>query len=1191
MRGKANALVSSLLFFLCAAVALPITVTNLSKVTPQQLAQLLAGPGVTVSNVTFTGATVAGGTFSGGLADGLGIDSGVMLSSGDLAEGIGPNDDDGAGVCHERPGDPDLNAILGENGFTEDAAVLEFDFVPATSTVSFRYVFASEEYNEFVNSINDIFAFFIDGQNVALIPGTMTPVSIDTVNLQVNSSFYRNNDPSDFKFPPFGTQFDGFTTVLTAMQTLTPNTTHHIKLVIADNSDCVLDSAVFLQAGSFVGQPTLTVSKSAPPTVASGSTLTYTITYGNSGSQNATNVVIRDTVPTGTTFVSATNGGTLSGGVVTWNVGTVNAGVTGQTVSFTVQVNATSGSVTNSSYTIEATGISPVTGSPVTTTITGGGCPTITLSPPTLPNGAEGAFYSQTITASGGTGTYFFSVTGGALPPGLSLSSGGVLSGIPTSGGTFSFIVRATDSSECSGSQGYTVIISSESSGCPTITLSPTTLTNGSPGVPYSATIRASGGSAPHTFTLLSGALPPGLTLSSGGSLSGTPTETGTFSFRIRARDANGCLGSRTYTVTIGCTSVTLSPATLSAAAAGTAYSQALTASGGQGPYTFTVTAGVPPAGISLLPNGVLSGTPTATGSFSFTVRASDPTGCTGTRDYTLQVCPVLTVTPATLPSATVGTSYSQALALGGASPPSTFAVTAGALPPGIALSGSGVLSGTPSSAGSFSFTVTATDAGGCTGVRSYSLTVCPVVTVTPALLPSGAVGSAYSQTLLAVGGTGPYAFTASGSLPPGVALSAGGALSGTPTQSGAFAFTVTATDVNGCAGRTTYSLGVTDAPPTITALRLSPGAGEGFTLSVMGTGFAAGSTIFVNGTPYTATFVSPTLVTVALPPSAIPPGGTITVTVTNPGPTGATSNPASLTFCTAPGAPVNPRIAPLGNPTGPLTATDFLVVSWSAPATGPAPASYEFRINGGPYMSAAATSAIVDPRGSNDPITLFVRARCSDSVTGPEASSQTYSLAPPVANFTFTAARVGVPVTFTDTSSPQATSWLWIFDDGATSTLQSPTHTFTTAGTHRVALIASNGSGTSQVIKDVPVSAATSSGGAVTSSVRPFGTADGERWTLRDIAVSAGAPLWLEVTAAGPGEAVVYLRFLDAGNRLVLERRLSVPGEGRAVNDVAAYGLTGLYTLELVSVQPIEAAIRRSLDFGIKRSKPDDTP
>ena len=127
--------------------------------------------------------------------------------------------------------------------------------------------------------------------------------------------------------------------------------------------------------------PGLTISKSAPPTVSPGSNLTYTITYGNTGGANATSVVIRDPVPAGTTFVSATAGGTNVAGVVTWNIGTVNAGVTGQTVSFTVNVTATSGSVDNVNYTIEGTGIAPIPGPPVFTQLGGVG-PTAT---PTLP--------------------------------------------------------------------------------------------------------------------------------------------------------------------------------------------------------------------------------------------------------------------------------------------------------------------------------------------------------------------------------------------------------------------------------------------------------------------------------------------------------------------------------------------------------------------------------------------------------------------------------------------------------------------------------------------------------------------------------------------------------------------------------------------------------------------------------------
>nr|MDQ5873350.1 PKD domain-containing protein [Acidobacteriota bacterium] len=268
---------------------------------------------------------------------------------------------------------------------------------------------------------------------------------------------------------------------------------------------------------------------------------------------------------------------------------------------------------------------------------------------------------------------------------------------------------------------------------------------------------------------------------------------------------------------------------------------------------------------------------------------------------------------------------------------------------------------------------------------------------------------------------------------------------------------------------------------------------------------------------------------------------------------------------------------------------TDYLVVSWQAPATGPPPSSYEFRINGGSYTSVAGTSAVVDPRGNNDPITLHVRARCNESVTGPEVASVTYSLAPPVADFTFSAApRVGSPVTFTDTSSPQATSWLWIFDDGGTSTLQSPTHTFSTAGTHRVALIATNGSGSSQRIRDVPVSAAAAGGGAVTSSTSTFETSDGQRWRLSHVPVSGTGSVWLQIASEPGEETIVYLRFLDSDDRQILERRLAIGDGETAVNDVAAYGLDGVYTLELVSSRPIEATLRRPLDLGIKRSKPE---
>jgi cysteine-rich repeat protein len=227
-----------------------VTTTDLNTLTPQQLVQQLVGSGVSVSNVTYTGANNASGSFSGAAADGISIDSGVILTSGDVANAQGPNTNDGLTTNNSQPGDSDLNALI--SGTTFDASVLEFDFVPTDSSLVFSYVFGSEEYNEFVGQINDVFAFFLDGVNIALIPGTSTPVAVNNINNSTNPSFYNDNDPSDLGTPtPFNIQYDGFTTVLTAQATVTPGNTHHIKLVIADTSDSILDSAVFIQAGSF----------------------------------------------------------------------------------------------------------------------------------------------------------------------------------------------------------------------------------------------------------------------------------------------------------------------------------------------------------------------------------------------------------------------------------------------------------------------------------------------------------------------------------------------------------------------------------------------------------------------------------------------------------------------------------------------------------------------------------------------------------------------------------------------------------------------------------------------------------------------------------------------------------------------------------------------------------------------------
>ena len=229
--------------------------TDLTSITPTQLVNTLLGSGGTASNITFKGANVAGGLFSGGIAAGIGIDSGIMLSSGNISFAKGPNNSTGKSASNGSIGDTDLNAIVTPD-ITNDAAVLEFDFIPTASTVSFSYVFASEEYPEYVNQFNDVFAFFVNGKNIALIPGTTTPVSIDNVNGGVNSPFFVPNYGTTFD-----TQFDGFTTVLSASVTgLVTGVAARFKLAIADTRDFVLDSAVFIQAASLGNSTLVTVT-------------------------------------------------------------------------------------------------------------------------------------------------------------------------------------------------------------------------------------------------------------------------------------------------------------------------------------------------------------------------------------------------------------------------------------------------------------------------------------------------------------------------------------------------------------------------------------------------------------------------------------------------------------------------------------------------------------------------------------------------------------------------------------------------------------------------------------------------------------------------------------------------------------------------------------------------------------------
>jgi uncharacterized protein (DUF2141 family) len=214
--------------------------------TAADLASTIAGQGVTISNVTLQGNAAQAGTFSGGLSAGIGIDRGVILSTGDIASAVGPNVSDSTSTDWSGAGDSQLDAIVAPFT-TNDAAVLQFDFVPSASVFTVRYVFASEEYLEFVNSeFNDVFAFYLNASNVALLPGTSTAITVNSVNDSTNSAYYRDNG-----LPSYNIEFDGFTVVLTATAKVNPGQQYHFKFAIADTSDGILDAAVFIEAGSF----------------------------------------------------------------------------------------------------------------------------------------------------------------------------------------------------------------------------------------------------------------------------------------------------------------------------------------------------------------------------------------------------------------------------------------------------------------------------------------------------------------------------------------------------------------------------------------------------------------------------------------------------------------------------------------------------------------------------------------------------------------------------------------------------------------------------------------------------------------------------------------------------------------------------------------------------------------------------
>lgn len=263
------------------------------------------------------------------------------------------------------------------------------------------------------------------------------------------------------------------------------------------------------------------------------------------------------------------------------------------------------------------------------------------------------------------------------------------------------------------------------------ITLSPDALPNASEDTSYDETITAIGGLWDFAFAIVSGALPSGLELHENGTLAGAPTETGDFSFTLEARNERGHSRTKSYTLTVeAAPEIAVGPASLPGGTAGTPYEEVtFTAEGGKAPYSFAMTAGALPEGLSLDASGELYGTPTEAGSFTFTVTAIDANDFTGEREYTLTVdAPEIVVTVPGLPSGKINADYGPVrISASGGAEPYAFDLASGQLPEGMTLAGDGTLSGTPTEAGEFAFTVRATDRYGFEGVASTILTIDPL--------------------------------------------------------------------------------------------------------------------------------------------------------------------------------------------------------------------------------------------------------------------------------------------------------------------------------------------------------------------------------------------------------------------------------------------------------------------------------
>jgi uncharacterized repeat protein (TIGR01451 family) len=625
--------------------------------------------------------------------------------------------------------------------------------------------------------------------------------------------------------------------------------------------------------------PLLAVSQTSyAATTSIGSPVTYTVTASSSGVAEHSPVTVTETLPAGIVPVSASGSGWVCGAPIGQQISCTNS--TNPFTSGTITVNGVvnSGSVSSALIQTSTAVISSGDGGPASSlSATAGTVPLppilSVIGPITPTNGPAGGNNAVTIAGLNlggataieiGTAAQFTAGT----PTTVVVCSGGLPAGCFTIDVTGTSISIPSMPPHLAGAvQVKVVSLGIADIGTYTYNPGPALLVATSPpsgevAVAYTSyQFVVTGGTSPFIWSVSAGSLPPGLSLSTAGLLTGTPTTAGTYPFTVRVLDNAGLSDTAAVSVSIIPGPSLTYPATLPGGWTHTVYGTTLTESGGTGPFAWTISSGTLPTGLSLSPSGTISGTPTATGTSSFTVKVTDALGQFATQATSLTVSAGVSITSGAPPAGAFGVAYSTTLTATGGTTPYTWSQNDGTLPPGLTLSSSGVLSGTPTSANGspYTFSVNVIDANNGIATQTIDLVITGL-RVTSAAPAAARIGVTYSTTFVATGGPGTQTWSAAaGSLPPGLTLNAStGVLSGTPTAVGTTTFTIRVatptqnatklvTFVVGPAASVTSSAGsVTYGTPVTLTAHVNPVAATGTVTfrTVPSTGPQSGQTI-----------------------------------------------------------------------------------------------------------------------------------------------------------------------------------------------------------------------------------------------------------------------------------------------------------------------------------------------------------